>query len=78
MAISGCRQVGAGAYFSTVEIMTGELRRLRSGPGAEDDEEPGLFLVRLRFAVEDPAQVIDKTRAVLTYEKLRMSARAGE
>lgn len=66
MAISRCRQVGAGAYFLTVEIMTGELRRLRSGPGAEDDEEPGPFLVRLRFTAEDPAQVIDNARAVLT------------
>lgn len=46
--------------------MTGELRRLRSGPEAEDDEAPGPFLVRLRFTAEDPAQVIDNARAVLT------------
>ncbi|WP_260328590.1 hypothetical protein [Streptomyces sp. Ag109_O5-1] len=45
--------------------MTGELRRLRSGPGAEDDDEPRPFLVRLRFTAEDPAQVIDNARAVL-------------
>lgn len=45
--------------------MTGELRRVRSGPGAEDDEDPQPFLVRLRFTAEDPAQVIDNARAVL-------------
>ena len=46
--------------------MTGELRRLRTGPAAEDDAEPRPFLVRVRFAAEDPAQVIANARAVLT------------
>lgn len=45
--------------------MTGELRRLRSGPEGEDDESRP-FLVRVRFAAEDPAQVIANARAVLT------------
>ncbi|MFF0970639.1 hypothetical protein ACWDQO_32585 [Streptomyces sp. NPDC003703] len=49
-----------------MEITTGKLRRLRSGPGTEDDDEPRPFLVRLRFTAEDPAQVIDNARAVLT------------
>lgn len=52
--------------------MTGELRRLRSGPGAEDDDGLRPFLVRLRFAAEDPAQVVDNTRAVATRVVSRM------
>ncbi|MFJ7158664.1 hypothetical protein ACIQUQ_27500 [Streptomyces sp. NPDC101118] len=48
-----------------MEIIEGELGRLRAGPGAEDS---GLlpFLVRVRFAAEDPARVIARARAVLT------------
>jgi hypothetical protein len=42
-----------------------ELRRLRSGPGAEDFRERP-FLVRARFAAADPAQVVANVRAVLT------------
>lgn len=42
-----------------------ELRRLRSGPGAEDDQSLP-FLVRVRFTAEDPAQVVSRARAVLT------------
>ncbi|MBV2155214.1 hypothetical protein [Kitasatospora sp. SUK 42] len=48
-----------------MEVATGELRRLRSEPGAEDDQLRQ-FLVRVRFAAEDPAQVISRARAVLT------------
>ncbi|MGW6261544.1 hypothetical protein [Streptomyces sp. NPDC055085] len=44
--------------------MTAELRRLRSGPAAEDDQARP-FLVRLRFTAEDPAQVLANARAVL-------------
>ncbi|WP_329183045.1 hypothetical protein [Actinacidiphila glaucinigra] len=40
-----------------MEIMEGELRRLRSGSRAEDGgRQP--FLVRVRFTAEDPGQVI--------------------
>ncbi len=43
----------------------GELQRLRSESGAEEDQlRP--FLVRVRFTAEDPAQVISHARAVLT------------
>ncbi|MCY0953131.1 hypothetical protein [Streptomyces sp. H27-S2] len=48
-----------------MESVKGELRRLRSGPGAEDDQRL-TFLVRARFAAEDPAQVIANAREVLT------------
>ncbi|MEU4097009.1 hypothetical protein [Streptomyces sp. NPDC026673] len=53
-----------------MEIVEGELRRLVSGPGPEDDE--GLFLVRVRFAAQDPVQVIADVRAVLTCVVERM------
>lgn len=45
--------------------MEGELRRLRSGLGAEGGQRQP-FLVRVRFAAEDPTQVIAGARAVLT------------
>jgi hypothetical protein len=51
----------------------GELRRLRSGPGAEDDRQRP-FLVRARFTAEDPGQVIADVRAVLT----RVVERTGD
>jgi hypothetical protein len=54
-----------------VEILKGELRRLRSGLGVEDGQQRP-FLVRLRFTAEDPAQVIAKARAVLTRVVERM------
>ncbi|MFG2449222.1 hypothetical protein ACGFSG_07585 [Streptomyces sp. NPDC048512] len=60
---TGARTIGS--RYLTVETMTAELRRLRSGPAAEDDQcRP--FLVRLRFTAEDPAQVLANARAVLT------------
>ncbi|MEU1081634.1 hypothetical protein ABZ368_15595 [Streptomyces sp. NPDC005908] len=49
-----------------MESTTGELWRLQSGPGAENDDEPRPYLVRCHFTAEDPAQVIDNARAVLT------------
>jgi hypothetical protein len=48
-----------------MEIMKGELRRLRSGLGAEDGREQP-FVVRFRFTAEDPARVVANARAVLT------------
>ncbi|MGW4383552.1 hypothetical protein [Kitasatospora sp. NPDC004531] len=48
-----------------MELTTGELQRLRCGPGAEDDR-PRPFLVRVRFTAEDPARVVSRARAVLT------------
>ncbi|MET9492805.1 hypothetical protein [Nocardia sp. NPDC006630] len=47
-----------------MEIAEGELRRLRSGPGAQDEQRQ--FFVRARFTAEDPVQVIANARAVLT------------
>ncbi|MFB7849202.1 hypothetical protein ACFC34_19390 [Streptomyces sp. NPDC056053] len=47
-----------------MEITKGELRRLRSGPGAEDGRQRP-FLVRVRFAAEDPDRVIADARAAL-------------
>ncbi|MFI6981267.1 hypothetical protein ACIBSV_22100 [Embleya sp. NPDC050154] len=52
--------------------MKGELRRLRSGPGVEDNQHRE-FLVRVRFAAEDPAQVITNAREVLTRVLEQMS-----
>ncbi|MET8954996.1 hypothetical protein ACWEO4_03040 [Streptomyces sp. NPDC004393] len=48
-----------------MEIIKGELRRLRSGLGADDSQQRP-FLVRVRFTAENPAQVIADARAVLT------------
>ncbi|WP_371637376.1 hypothetical protein OG988_38070 [Streptomyces zaomyceticus] len=48
-----------------MEIMEGEQRRLRSGPGTEDSQQQP-FLVRVRFSAGDPAQVIAHARTVLT------------
>ncbi|MFF7177520.1 hypothetical protein [Streptomyces sp. NPDC008121] len=48
-----------------MEIVESELRRLRSGPGTEDGRQRP-FLVRARFTAEDPDQVIDNARTVLT------------
>ncbi|MFD8642617.1 hypothetical protein ACFV14_20200 [Streptomyces zaomyceticus] len=45
--------------------MESELRRLRSGPVAEDDRQQP-FLVRARFTAGDPAEVIADARTVLT------------
>lgn len=56
---------GDEADFFAVDIVEGELRRLRSGPEVEDDRRRP-FLVRVRFAAEDPALVIANARAVLT------------
>ncbi|WP_217696733.1 hypothetical protein [Micromonospora avicenniae] len=56
-----------------MEIMEGELRRLRSGLEAEDDQQR-LFLVRVRFTAEDPARVIADAREVLT----RVVERTGD
>ncbi|MEU1197634.1 hypothetical protein ABZ446_15555 [Streptomyces sp. NPDC005813] len=47
-----------------MEIIKGELRRLRSGLGAEDGRQQP-FLVRVRFTAEDPTRVIAHARAVL-------------
>ncbi|MFC9507156.1 hypothetical protein [Streptomyces sp. NPDC057002] len=52
-------------------MLEGELRRLRSGPEAEDGQQR-LLLVRARFTAEDPAQVIAGARAVLTCVVERM------
>jgi hypothetical protein len=52
-------------HFCAVKIMEDELRRLRSGPRAEDGQERP-FLVRVRFTAGDPAQVIADARTVLT------------
>jgi hypothetical protein len=59
------REAGAGAYSFTVDIETGELQRLRTGPGADHDQQRP-FLVRVRFASENPARVIENVREVLT------------
>ncbi|MFD0526951.1 hypothetical protein ACFQ1I_06245 [Kitasatospora arboriphila] len=45
-------------------IAEDELRRLRSGPGPEDDRARP-FLVRVRFTAADPARVVAGARAVL-------------
>ncbi|WP_234018576.1 MULTISPECIES: hypothetical protein [unclassified Streptomyces] len=67
----GARGEACGADFFAVEIMDGELRRLRSGPRAKDGgRQP--FLVRVRFTAEDPGQVIADARAVLTCVVERM------
>ncbi|MFC8453096.1 hypothetical protein [Kitasatospora sp. NPDC057223] len=49
-----------------MEIITGELQRLRYGPGGQDDHQLRPFLVRVRFTAEDPTRVIANARAVLT------------
>ncbi|GAA4607181.1 hypothetical protein GCM10023195_26990 [Actinoallomurus liliacearum] len=46
-----------------MKISDGELRRIRLGP-TEDDEE-GLFLVRVFFTAADPAAVTARAREVL-------------
>jgi hypothetical protein len=56
-----------------VKIIEGELRRLRTGPGAEDSRQRP-FLVRVRFTAGEPAQVIADARAVLT----RVVERTGD
>jgi hypothetical protein len=59
-----CGRAGRGAHFFAVEIIKGELQRLRSGLGADDGRQQP-FLVRGRFTAEDPARVIANARAVL-------------
>ncbi|MFF5972349.1 hypothetical protein ACFY7C_12605 [Streptomyces sp. NPDC012769] len=53
--------------------MEGELRRLRSGPTAEDDRQQP-FLVRVRFTAKDPDRVVADARTVLT----RVVERTGD
>ncbi|MGW2937017.1 hypothetical protein ACWDA7_35400 [Streptomyces sp. NPDC001156] len=55
-----------------MEIIKGELRRLRYGPGS-DDRRQRPFLVRVQFTAEDPARVVADARAVLTTVVERMA-----
>lgn len=47
-----------------MKISDGELRRIQLGP-TEDDDEEGLFLVRVFFTATDPDAVIARVREVL-------------
>jgi hypothetical protein len=57
-----------------VDIVEGELRRIRSGPGVED-EELRPFLIRIRFAADDPAAVIACARETMACVVERMDDR---
>ncbi|MCO5998791.1 hypothetical protein [Actinoallomurus rhizosphaericola] len=47
-----------------MKISDGELRRIRLGP-SEDDDDEGLFLLRVFFTAADPEAVIARAREVL-------------